>query len=70
MATTREKPDTIREMGVDQIHTEIATVRENLFHLRFQNTMKQLNNPLTIRESRRRIARLLTVLKEKERAGL
>jgi ribosomal protein L29 len=31
--------------------------------------MKQLDNPLKIRESRREMARLLTVLKEKERAG-
>jgi large subunit ribosomal protein L29 len=69
MATTREKPQTIREMGVDEIHAEVASLRENLFMLRFQNTMKQLDNPLKIRESRRRMARLLTVLKEKERAG-
>jgi ribosomal protein L29 len=31
--------------------------------------MKQLDNPLKIRESRREMARLLTVLNEKERAG-
>jgi len=59
----------IREMGPDEIRTRVAELREELFNLRFRNTMKQLDNPLKIRESRREMARLLTVLKEKERAG-
>ena len=40
----------------------ITELREELFNLRFRNTMKQLDNPLKIRESRREMARLLTVL--------
>jgi large subunit ribosomal protein L29 len=56
-------------MGPDEIRTRVAELREELFNLRFRNTMKQLDNPLKIRESRREMARLLTVLKEKERAG-
>ena len=63
------KPTAIREMGPDEILTRVAELREELFNLRFRNTMKQLDNPLKIRESRREMARLLTVLKEKERAG-
>ena len=63
------KPSAIREMGPDEIRTRVAELREELFNLRFRNTMKQLDNPLKIRESRREMARLLTVLKEKERAG-
>ena len=66
---TRVKPKSIREMGADQIRTRVAELREELFNLRFRNTMKQLDNPLKIRESRREMARLLTVLKEKERAA-
>jgi len=64
---TRVKPKTIREMGADEIRTRVTELREELFNLRFRNTMKQLDNPLKIRESRREMARLLTVLKEKER---
>jgi large subunit ribosomal protein L29 len=64
---TRVKPKTIRDMGADEIRTRVAELREELFNLRFRNTMKQLDNPLKIRESRREMARLLTVLKEKER---
>jgi large subunit ribosomal protein L29 len=69
MTTKRVKPVAIREMGPDDIRTRVAELREELFNLRFRNTMKQLDNPLKIRESRREMARLLTVLKEKERAG-
>ena len=62
------KPGSIRDMSADEIRTRVAELREDLFNLRFRNTMKQLDNPLKIRESRREMARLLTVLKEKERA--
>ena len=65
----RVKPASIREMGPDEIRTRVAELREELFNLRFRNTMKQLDNPLKIRESRREMARLLTVLKEKERSA-
>jgi large subunit ribosomal protein L29 len=66
---TRVKSVSVREMGPDEIRTRVGELREELFNLRFRNTMKQLDNPLKIRESRREMARLLTVLKEKERAG-
>ena len=64
----REKAIRFREMTADEIQTRVAELREELFNLRFRNTMKQLDNPLKIRESRREMARLLTVLNEKERA--
>ena len=65
-----EKASRYREMTADEITTRVAELREELFNLRFRNTMKQLDNPLKIRESRREMARLLTVLKEKESAAL
>jgi large subunit ribosomal protein L29 len=64
----REKANQFREKTADEITTRVAELREELFNLRFRNTMKQLDNPLKIREGRREMARLLTVLKEKERA--
>ena len=67
MAT--DKASRFREMTPDEIQARVAELREELFNLRFRNTMKQLDNPLKIRESRREMARLLTVLKEKERAS-
>jgi large subunit ribosomal protein L29 len=63
------KPTAIRDMNVDEIQTRVAELREELFNLRFRNAMKQLDNPLKIRESRREMARLLTVLHEKQRSA-
>ena len=66
---THVKAPAFRDMTPDEIRTRVAELREDLFNLRFRNTMKQLDNPLKIRESRREMARLLTVLKEKERVA-
>jgi large subunit ribosomal protein L29 len=62
------KATAIREMTADEIKVRVGELREEMFNLRFRNSMKQLDNPLKIRESRREMARLLTVLREKERA--
>ncbi len=59
----------MREMSVDEIRTRVQELREELFNLRFRNSMKQLDNPLKIREARREMARLLTVLREKEQVA-
>ena len=64
---TMTKPAAMRDMSTEEIRTRVAELREELFNLRFRNSMKQLDNPLKIREGRREIARLLTVLGEKER---
>ena len=63
------KAKAIREMSADDMNTRVAELREEMFNLQFRNTMKQLDNPLKIRESRREMARILTVLKEKESAA-
>jgi len=60
------KASSMRDMTADDIRTRLAELREELFNLRFRNSMKQLDNPLKIREGRREMARLLTVLHEKE----
>jgi large subunit ribosomal protein L29 len=56
----------MKEMTNEEIAQRVTDLREELFNLRFRNTMRQLDNPLKIRESRRELARLLTVLREKE----
>ncbi len=63
------KPNALREMSADEIRARVQELREELFNLRFRNAMKQLDNPLKIRESRREMARLLTVLREKEQVA-
>ncbi len=63
------KPVAMREMSVEEIRERVAELRQEIFNLRFRNSMKQLDNPLKIRECRRELARLLTVLNEKENAA-
>ena len=63
---THVKASTMRDQTADELRQRVAELREELFNLRFRNTMRQLDNPLKIRESRREMARLLTVLREKE----
>jgi large subunit ribosomal protein L29 len=61
------KPTAMREMSVDEIRERVTELRAELFNLRFRNSMKQLDNPLKIREGRRELARLITVLNQKTR---
>jgi large subunit ribosomal protein L29 len=56
----------MKEMTNEEITQRVTDLREELFNLRFRNSMRQLDNPLKIREGRRELARLLTVLREKE----
>jgi large subunit ribosomal protein L29 len=62
------KASAIRELSAEEMRARIQELREELFNLRFRNSMKQLDNPLKIRESRREMSRLLTVLRQKEQA--
>jgi len=63
------KAKAMREMSPEEIRERLQELREELFNMRFRNAMKQLDNPLKIRESRREMARLLTVLCEKEQVA-
>ena len=59
------KATAMRDMTQDEIRERITELRAELFNLRFRNSMKQLDNPLKIREGRRELARLITVLNQK-----
>ena len=54
----------IRDMTEDEIETRIRELHEEIFNLRFRNAMRQLQNPVLIRERRRDIARMRTILVE------
>jgi large subunit ribosomal protein L29 len=58
------KAEKIRDLGEDEILAKITELNEELFNLRFRNQVRQLTNPLLIRERRRAIARLRTILTE------
>ena len=60
------KPEQIREMSVDDLRGKERELQERLFRLRFQKSIGQLDNALKLRETRRDIARVKTVLREKQ----
>ncbi len=62
------KAEKIRALDAAEILAKIKERNEELFHLRFRNQMRQLTNPVLIRERRRDIARLNTVLAELKKA--
>ena len=56
----------IREKSNTELLQEIETLKDELFNLRFQHAVNQLDNPLRLVEVKKDIARVKTVLKEKE----
>jgi len=65
------KAAALRQMTLTELHEQLEKDRQELFNLRFQAATQQLDNPRRVREVRRNIARLLTLLHEREgtRAG-
>ncbi len=60
------KKDEIREMTVEDLHARLEELRVELFNLRFQKSKNLLDRPDRLRIARRDIARIHTILKEKE----
>ncbi len=61
------KAKDIRELSAEEIQIRIAEKKEELFKLRFQNAMGQLENTTSLSTVRKDIARLNTILTEKGR---
>lgn len=56
----------IREMSDIELNAELLKMKKDLFNLRFQHVTGQLENPLKLREMKRDIARIKTIIREKE----
>ena len=63
------KTNDIRNLTVDQINAKIADLKEELFNLKFQAALGNLEKPARIGEIKRTIARMKTVLTEKANAS-
>ena len=63
------KAEDIREWDNVEIEARLKELREEDFKLRFQSATMQLENPRILRTIRRDIARLRTILREREMAG-
>jgi large subunit ribosomal protein L29 len=60
------KPEKIREMSADDLKAKEKELQEQLFRLRLQKAVGQLDDAIKIRSTRRDIARVKTILKEKQ----
>ena len=56
----------IRELTTEEIYAKLVEAKEELFNLRFQQATGSLEKPSRIRELRHTVARMKTVLKERE----
>ncbi len=56
----------IRDLSSDELNHRLDSLKEELFNLRFQVATGQLDNPMRVREVRKDIARVKTVLRQRE----
>ena len=59
----------MRKLSTEEINKKIAESKEELFNLRMKQATGSLENPARIRELRKTVARLKTILKEREIEG-
>ena len=59
-------PKDLRGMGDDKLVEQLRTAKEELFNLRFQSATGQLENNSRLRAVRKDIARIYTVMRERE----
>lgn len=60
------KPAEIRELSMAELNQKLTDLKAELFNLRFQHAINQLDNPLRLQVVRKDIARVKTVIREKE----
>ena len=63
-----KSPQDLKHCSVEELNQQLVDAKKELFNLRFQNATNQLENTARIREVRRNIARIQTVITETSRA--
>ena len=56
----------IRDNTLPELNEQLAKLKDELFHLRFQYAINQLDNPMRIAAVKKDIARVKTIIREKE----
>lgn len=56
----------LRELDADELTTKLAEAKAELFNLRFQLATNQLDNTARLREVRKEVARIATIIREQE----
>ncbi len=65
---TREYLNDLKLKNIDELKEDLVTAKKELFNLRFQNATNQLDNTSRIKEVRKNIAKIETIITEKARA--
>ena len=65
---TKEFREDLRSKNVDELSAELVAAKKELFNLRFQNATNQLENTSRIKEVRKNIARIQSIMTEKANA--
>ena len=60
------KVNEIRDMTQEELALKLSELKAELFNLRFQNATNQLDNPLKISDVKKSIARVKTIIRERE----
>ncbi len=60
------KPNKVRELSSNELSVKLSSLKEELFNLRFQLATGQLDNPLRIQGVKKDIARVKTIIRERE----
>ena len=60
------KASEVRAMSVEELNTKLDALKKDLFFLRMQHATNQLDNPQKLVETKRDIARVKTMIREKE----
>ncbi|MDH3957432.1 MAG: 50S ribosomal protein L29 [Desulfobacteraceae bacterium] len=58
------KTGEIRDLNLDEMHQKVSDLKEELFNLRFQHEIGQLEDPQKMKQTKRDIARLKTLIRE------
>ena len=59
----------LRDLTVDDLHARVKDLEDQLFRMRIQQSLGQLDAPLKLRYTRRDLARIKTVIGEKQKQG-
>ncbi len=63
------KASEMRDKTVEELRQQEMDLKKELFNLNFQKVTGEIENPMRIRQCRKDVARILTVINEKNRKG-
>ena len=66
---TKNYVESLRSKSADELQKDLVSAKKELFNLRFQNATNQLDNTARIKEVRKNIAKIQTIITQNQRAN-